>query len=279
MTRPDPTVLVAGLAATTVVVGYLSYRVGTARLLAGLQAASVPRDRAPRLHASLDRLVERMDVERPDLRIGSLPAPNALSVGSGGSGVIVFDAQLLRSLSMDETETIMAHELAHLEGHDALLQTLAYAALQTVVGMLLFVLLPVTLFATGLARAIALVRGRPAAWATNPIGRLRVRLSRGVLVVFALATVAVRAHAGGREFAADERAAEVTRNPMALASALTTIDRLTGAPQGLLSQLTTGGDDAERLLSTHPPTEKRVERLRAIADGRERERWTTIPVD
>lgn len=278
--RPEPLTLLGGLAIATVVGGYLSYKVGTVRLLAGLQATPVTAERAPRLHRRFRTLLERMDVGEPDLRVGSLPAPNALSIGSGDSGVVVFDAGLLRSLSIDEAEAILAHELAHMEGHDALLQTLAYTGLQTLVGVVLFALLPVTLLATGLARAIAWLRGRPNAWAENPVGRLRITIARAVLVAFAVVTVGVRAYARSREYAADERAAAVTGNPQALASALRTIERLSDAPEGLIAHLTTGGEDADaRLFSTHPATADRIERLRDIETEQERARWTTIPVE
>jgi len=279
--RPSPAELLVGLVIATVVLAYLSYRLGTIRLLAGLRAVPVPRDRAPELHTRLDSLVERMDTRRPELRVGSLPAPNVLSIGGRGNGVVVFDAALLRTLSLDEAEAILAHELAHLEGHDVLIQTLAYSALQTIVGMLLFVLLPVTLLATGVAHAIAWIRGHPAAWAETPMGRLRVRISQGVLAVSALVTLGVRSYSRSREYAADERAAEVTGNPAALASALRTIDRLAERPQGLLSRLTVGGDETEvhRLLATHPATDDRIERLSAIAEEQATTRWTTVPVE
>lgn len=280
-TRPSPGVLVAELVLVTLVVGYLSYRVGTVRLLTGVGAISIPRERAPALYARFDRLVDRMDAGRPDLRVGSLPGPNALSIGGRRSGVVVFDATLLRRLSVDEAEAILAHEMAHLETHDAFFQTLAYTALQTVVGIVLFVLLPVTLLATGLARAIALIRGRPTAWTENPIGQLRVVVSRAVMVGFAALTIAVRAYARRREFAADRRSAEVTGDPEALVSALRTIDRLTTGPQGLLGHLTTGGrreNGRSRLFATHPDTDERIDRLHEIAAAQDADRWTRIQV-
>lgn len=279
-TRPDPTVLVIGIVLSTLALGYLSYTVGTARLLAGLRSAPVARDRAPNLPGRLDRLVETMDADRPALHVGTLPEQNALTIGSGEDAVVVFDERLLRALTLDEAEAIMAHELAHLEGHDALLQTLAYSAQQTLVGLIQLVLLPVTLLVSGLARAIAWIRGRPSDWSRNPAGRLRLAIARVVVVAFALVTVIVRAYARSREFQADERAATVTGDPAALASALRTIERLSGSGHGLIGQLTTGGSERNAtVFSTHPSTDRRVERLRDIAERQERERWTAIPVE
>lgn len=279
--RPDPATLVLAVGVGTLAAASLSYRVGTVRLLSQLDAVPLTRERAPRLHDRLDRLVDAMDTERPELRVGDLPSPTALSLEAGESGVVVLDAELLRAVSLDEAEAILAHELAHLEGRDVFVQTLAYTALRTVVGFVLFALLPVTLLVTGLAQALAWTRGRPGSWAENPVGKLRIRLAQAVMVVFAVVTIAVRAHSRRREYAADERAAAVTGNPMALASALRTIERRARRSQGLLSQLTIGGseDDLTRLFSTHPSTADRVDRLRTIAERREASRWTTIPVE
>ena len=69
-----------------------------------------------------------------------------------------------------------------------------------------------------------------------------------------------------REFAADDRAAAVTGDP--LARALRKIERATGGPWELLSQLYVRGEEdtcLRDLLSTHPDTDRRVERLRERA--------------
>jgi heat shock protein HtpX len=77
--------------------------------------------------------------------------------------------------------------------------------------------------------------------------------------VFALA---VLAYSRRREFAADERAAAATGDPVALARALWKIRQAAGGG-GLRSLLYVQGerDDPGRLLSTHPPVEERIRRL------------------
>lgn len=278
--RPDTVTLVVAIALGTVFSAYLSYRVGTLGLLSRLDAVSVPRHRAPRLHDRLDRLVEEMDVDRPEIRVGTLPTPTALSLQTRGGGVVVFDADLLRHLSPAEAEAVLAHELAHLEGNDIVIQTLAYTTLRTLVGLVLVATLPITLLVTGAARAIAWMRGQPGAWWQNPLGRARIRIAQFAMALFALVTIAIRARSRRQEFAADARAARVTGNPMALASALRTIERRARTQQGLLSQLTIGGreDDSTRLFATHPETDARIERLQAIAEEQAAGRWTQIPV-
>jgi heat shock protein HtpX len=278
--RPDWPTALAIVVAITLGVGYLSYRAGTAQVLSGLDAAVIPRERAPGVHRRLDRLVDAMEVERPQLLIARMRAPNALALG-GRSPVVVIDRSLFRLLDGDELETIVAHELAHLESRDGLVQTLAYAALRTVAGVVMLALLPVLVLVTGLARAWAWIGGRPGAWTETPLGRVRTRVEVAVVVVMAVLTLGVLAHSRRREFAADDRAAAVTGKPVALARALRKLERASEPAWGLLSPLYTHSDDEPLggLFSTHPDTDERVERLleRAERSG-ERTGGRRIPV-
>ncbi|WP_126661083.1 M48 family metallopeptidase [Haloterrigena salifodinae] len=260
---PGPATTALVVVGTGLLVGYLSYRFGTLAVLSRLEAVELPRSRAPKLYYRLDRLEERMGVGAPTIYVAQLPAPNAFAIGSARSGAIVLDRSLLRFLTVDELEGLLAHELAHLEGYDAFVQTLALSVFQTVAGLLFLLVSPLLLATVGAARAIAWMRGRPGAWPHTIFGRLLRRLERGVQLAFLLVTLAVRAHSRRREYAADDRAAAVTGNPLALARALRKIQRVADPRRGLLSPLYvhTEDDDWTRLFSTHPDTSERVERL------------------
>ncbi|MFC7165112.1 M48 family metallopeptidase [Halospeciosus flavus] len=239
-------------------------------MLAGLNAVELPESRAPRLHHRLDDLTAEMDLEKPRVLLAEMRAPNALALGGRSNGILVFDRSLFHLLDADEFETILAHELAHIESHDSLVQTLAYSAVRTVVGLLTLVLLPAILLLTGVARAWAWLRGKPFHWEQSPMGRLRRRLGQIVALVFVLLTIFVRAHSRHREYAADDRAAEVTGKPMALARALRKIQRATETGFGLLSPLYVSGEEENalsRMLSTHPSMDDRIERLVEKAEG------------
>lgn len=267
--RPPLPTAVAIVLVITVSFGYLSYRFGTNRMLSNLDAARLPRERAPGVHEMVDRLVEQMDLDRPDVLVAQMAAPNALALGGTGNGVLVLDAELFRLLDADELETIVAHELAHLEGYDSLIQTLAFSAVRTVVGLFVLVLFPLLLLVGGVARAVAWIRGRPFD-RRNLAARFRRGIGRLVVLVFVGLTLLVRAHSRRREYAADDRAVEVTGKPRALAQALAKIKRASEAPWGLLSPLYTHGNEEgtlTRMLSTHPPIEERVERLREKAEA------------
>ena len=275
---PDPLTAVGVVAVVTVVAAYLSYRFGTQQLLAGLQASEIgPRD-APTLFRRLDGLCERMVLQRPRVFVADLGVPNAFALGGVRSGVLVVDRSLFRLLDPAEREAILAHELAHLEGYDAFVQTLAYSAMRTLVGLLLLPLLPVLLLVTGVARGVAWIRGRPGEWGRNPVLLVYAWLSLGVTVLAIALTALIRAHSRRREYRADDRAVEVTGDPVALARALRRIERATTRQRGLLSTLYVSGDEdgvLTRLLSTHPPMDDRIERLIERADGDRRVRIRT----
>ena len=260
---PGPATTLALVVATALLVGYLSYRFGTTALLSRLNAVELPRSRAPGLYDRLDRLEERMSVGTPSLLVARLPAPNAFAIGTARNGAIVLDRSLLRFLTADELEGLLAHELAHLEGYDAFVQTLAFSVFQTVAGLAFLLLSPLLLGLVGAARAVAWMRGRPSSWTQTTFGRLLGRIERGVQLVFLLVTIAVRAHSRRREYAADDRAAAVTGDPLALARALRKIQRVAEPRRGLLSPLYVHTDEDEwtRLFSTHPSTDERIERL------------------
>jgi len=267
---PNLPVTLGILAGFTLVTAYLSYRFGTARLLAGLNAAELPRGSVPALYRRLDRLCAGMDVSPPPVLAADLGAPNALSLGGPRSGVVVLDRRLLDLLTIDELEGILAHELAHMERYDTFVQTVAVSLMRTLVGVLTLLLLPALLVLDGLDRAVAWLRGRPTRRNVGPAAWIRRALGGLVGALLWMITLLLLAYSRRREYAADERAAEVTGKPVALARALSKIDNATSPDWGLRSLLYVQGDEREddslrRLLSTHPPIEERIDRLLARA--------------
>ena len=268
--RPDLPVLLALLAAGALGSAYLSYRLGTAQILANLEGDRVPRDRAPDLHRRIDSLAARMDVARPELYVTDARAPNAFAVGGGADGgALVIDRSLFRLLSPREVEAILAHELAHLEGNDGLAIAMADGIGRSLVGIATVVALPALLALSGLAAASAWIRGRPSD-RSGPFARLHRALAGALFGGFVLATLVARSRSRRREFAADDRAAEVTGDPVALARALRRIERATDPTWALAPFSTRERTDeaAEGWLSTHPSTDERVERLREKAESR-----------
>ncbi|WP_276301168.1 M48 family metallopeptidase [Halorussus lipolyticus] len=269
LARGDLLTVIAWTTVLTVLLGYLSYRFGTVQLLGKVQAADLSRGRAPEVHARLDRLAEEMDAGRPRLLVGRLGSPNAMALGGIRGGVVVLDRSLFHLLSPDELEALLAHELAHLESHDSLVQTLAYSAGQSLVWVVVALALPFVVVGAGLRRGLDWIRGRPPADSLAPVSALRRRVGQVVMFGFVVLTLVLLAHSRRREFAADDRSAAVTGNPVALARALRKIQRATDPRWTMVSPLQVRGDDEGalgRLLSTHPAMDDRIDRLVERAD-------------
>lgn len=274
--RPSTGTLLVGLAVATLVSAYVSYQVGTARLLRSTRASELPPERAPTLSRRVAAYSEAMGTARPLLLVGDVGQPNAFAVGGGlGRGAVVVDRRLFELLTLEELSAILAHELAHIDHRDSLVQTFGFSALQTLSGVVFLVVAPALVLATGFARALAWIRGDPTDWERTLPGLFRRGVEAAVSTGLFALTLGLLALSRRRELAADDRAAEVTGNPAALARALRKIERATEPGWGLRSQLYVRGDEDEtllRLLSTHPATDERVERLRehaaAGSDGR-----------
>ncbi|MFB6093299.1 MAG: M48 family metallopeptidase [Haloquadratum sp.] len=283
--RLDPLAALLGALAGALLAAYLGLRLGARRVLEQLDARELSEARAPAVYDLLDDLCASMAVARPRLLVARLDAPNAFALATGGRNAVVIDASLFRLLDASEFEALLAHELAHLERRDTLVRTAALGLSQFVVVVLEILFSPLVFLATGTALTVAWARGAPGTWTETIPGRLRNRIELGVALVGVAVTLLLRAHARRREFAADERAAAVTGRPLALARALRTLDRASTPAFGSISPVWTHGEvesESERrlreYLSTHPPIDARVERLREMegATGGDAGRRVTI---
>ena len=275
--RPDPVATAGTVLASTAVVGYLSYRIGSVRILHALDAAELPREHAPNLHRRVDRLCEAMGVDRPPIYVTDLGTPNALSIG-GRRPAIVVDRELLRLLDPDEIDGIVAHELAHLEGRDGLVKTLGATLLQMVSSLLFLALLPLGLLALASVRLLDWLLDRRSRPFVQQVAAVQTGTAMTVILLLFALTAALRAYSRRRELAADERAASVTGHPLALAEALAKIQRAADRQRGPLSSLFVQGDEEgllTRLLATHPPMDERIARLETL----EADRWHEIEIE
>ncbi|WP_255195175.1 M48 family metallopeptidase [Halorarius litoreus] len=274
--RPDPAMTAVIVVAVALTFGYTSHQFGRARILGALDAQVIDERRAPAFYRRVDELAAEIGVDRPRMLVARMEMPNALALGGPSDGDVVLDAQLFRLLDARELEAIIAHELAHLQRRDGLVQTLGYSLVQTVTGLLLLVLLPLTLLVAGSVRAVGYMRGDSIARIRETTTRARRTVTSLSVVLLFVFTVALRAHSRRRELAADDRAVAVTGRPRALANALRKIDRA-AAPTGPLASLYIHGDEQgtlTRLLATHPSMDERVARLEARAD----EQCVRIPI-
>ncbi|MFN9946473.1 MAG: M48 family metalloprotease, partial [Planctomycetota bacterium] len=218
---------------------------------------------APALFGMVRELAERAGLPTPKVAIMADPTPNAFATGrTPARAVVAVTEGLLRLADPRELRGVLAHELAHVQNRDTLVATIAGAAAAAV---------------THIANVVQ--------WgALLGVGRSddeREGSGAGALLLAFLAPVAAERLQMGisrsREYLADESAAELTGDPLALASALAKLQSYgeqmvhagAPAPQPVTASLSIvnplAGGGIFRLFSTHPPIDARIERLRAIA--------------
>jgi heat shock protein HtpX len=254
---------------------WYSWRHGAERVLWATGAWELIQPATPE-QKQLVNVVEEMAIAsglpKPRVWIVPDPDPNAFATGrDAASASIAVTEGLLAKLSRDELQAVIAHEMAHVRNLDVRLMTL----LAGMVGA-------IALLSDGMGRMIG--RGgramgrRSGSGKGNPLGVIILVLWLLTLVV---APVVSRILAMGvsrkREYLADATGAQLTRNPMALASALEKLEGATGATKAI-SQ---GAahlcivDPAPGIMSgregfladfvaSHPPIRQRIIRLRGM---------------
>jgi heat shock protein HtpX len=266
--------LVAFLLASGValVFGYLNYRIGTRQFLSQLEMLPLSSVHAPTIHASVERLTQRMNADCPDVYIARLNQPNAFALGNR---TLVIDYSLVRLLTPSELEGVLAHEFAHLERSDGLTQTLAMSVLQTVSTLVLLLLLPLFVIISLGCWGLSLMMGHPIRGPDSVGSGLRRGLGQIISGLLIAPVLALQAYSRHREYAADQRAVAVLDDPMAFARALKKIQRANEPDQGLFSWLFPSRErqqnqtPLEQALDSHPPTDERIRRVHeAAATGR-----------
>ena len=222
--------------------------------LRSMGARTVSEEEYPRLHAQLGRLAQQADLPKPTVAVADNRTPNAFATGrSPSNAAVCVTTGLLDTLDDEELEGVLAHELAHVKNRDVAVMTIA-SFLSTI--------------------AFLIVRWGWLFGGRNRRGGGVVVAIVVSLLVWVLSFLLIRALSRYREFAADRGGALITGNPAALASALATIDgRMDRVPKEDLREqaemnaffvipITRGF--VGRLARTHPPTERRIERLQAL---------------
>ena len=189
---------------------------------------------------------------------------NGIKYGRPGGHVTLTlrqcDDQLCITVSDDELEGVIGHELAHIKHRDILTQTIV----ATLVGTITFV-------------------ARMAGWSLMFAGGDRNRRDSGglgelfLIILAPIAAVLIQlAISRSREFAADEGGARISGRPLSLANALLKLERAAEKIPMLNASPSTAhifivnplrGSGIMKLFSTHPPIAERVEKLQSIAMG------------
>jgi heat shock protein HtpX len=232
--------------------------------LAMAHARPVTRSEAPLLYAQVEDLAARAGVPMPAVYLVDDPSPNAFATGRNPRhAAVAATTGILQLLDQRELRGVLAHEFAHIKNRDILLTTIA----ATIAGAI-SALANIFQFATLFGSHDEDEEG----------GSMLGGLAMLILAPIA-ATMIQLAISRAREYAADATGARLCGEPLALASALSKLERGTwlrplqvnpaAAPLFIVHPFAGGG--LLRLFSTHPPIAERIARLEAMA-GAERAR-------
>ena len=231
-------------------------------------AKVVSREQFPQLHEVVERLVQRSNLPKPKVAVINTRMPNAFATGkSHKSSVVAVTTGLLDTLDYDELEGVIAHELSHIKSRDVLVLTLA-SLFSIVASFLMRYALFGAMFGGG-----------------GYGGRSRGNAGASMLIIVLVAVVTwiisfiiTRAISRYREYAADRGSAQMTGKPIELANALTKIStsmRQVPPQQHQRFQSLNAffiipafsSNTLVNLFSTHPPVEKRIQKLREMSSS------------
>jgi heat shock protein HtpX len=222
-------------------------------------AKIVDENEAPELYSMVRELTMAANLPMPRIAIVDTPMPNAFATGRNPkNAVVAVTTGLLKTLNREEIKAVLAHELSHVKNRDVAVITIA-SFLSTVAW-----------FVMRWAMFAGMFGGRREGGSANLI------IFGVSALVWFISFLLIRALSRYREFAADMGGAYLTRNPNALISALLKIsgkmDKIRPEYKKDAEGLNAfyiipalSGDSILSLFSTHPPIEKRIERLQKLS--------------
>jgi heat shock protein HtpX len=209
------------------------------------------------LVSTVKSLAERAGIGMPEVGVFNAPAPNAFATGARRDHALVaVSTGLFRSMSRQEVEAVLGHEITHVANGDMVTLTLIQGVVNT--------------FVIFLSRLIAGIVDRSVSRSDDNRPGMAYMATTLVcqLVLGVLATMIVMWFSRRREFRADAGGAQLAGTP----SMIGALQRLKAAQDGALPAqmaafgISGGSDGALReLFMSHPPLERRIAALRQAA--------------
>jgi heat shock protein HtpX len=245
------------------VFNFASYWFSDRIALAVHRARPVTREQLPQLYDIVERLTRRAGMPMPRLYVIPSPTPNAFATGRSPSHAAVAVTEgIMRILNARQLEGVIAHEISHVRNRDILISTIAAAVAGLVASLGHMIQWGAML--GGFGRSSDDDRG----------GNIFGALAWAILAPI-IAMIVQLAVSRSREFGADASGAELVGDPEPLAEALLTLEKGNevlpyqyGGPATahlfIVNPFSGGAQRMMNLFSTHPSTEERVKRLRAL---------------
>ena len=237
---------------------FISYWFSDKIVLRMYRATAVSEADAPGLYEVVRRLSHRAEIPMPRVYMIDEDQPNAFATGRNPEhGAVAVTKGILRILSPEELEGVIAHELCHIKHRDILVSTVAAA----IAGAISYL-------AQMAQWAMIFGGGRDDEEGNNPVAAIVM------MIVGPIAAMLVQmAISRSREYGADEGGARVTGNPLYLAGALRKLQMASQqipmnanpatSHMFIVNPLSGGG--IIKLFSTHPPIEERISRLESMS--------------
>jgi heat shock protein HtpX len=220
---------------------------------------------APALHRMVEELARTAGIPKPRICVIPEEAPNAFATGRDPQhGVVAVTEGIMRLLSPEELNGVLAHEIGHIANRDILIQTVAGVMASAIVSI------------ANIMQFTALFGGGRGDGEGGGSGNVLAALLMAMLAPLAAALIRM-ALSRSREYLADETGAAVSGRPLALAGALAKLQaanqrlpmrRGNPSTENMFIVSPFSGASFASLFSTHPPVEERIARLKALAGGR-----------
>ena len=264
----NATLLALLLLGTLGFVGF-QYKFGKWAALRSVGAEDMPEEgRYREIHQQVEELSRDMGIDKPRLMVADMGVPNAFAVGRRGAGVVVVSTEIIDLLERDELKGVLAHELAHINNRDVVMMLIG----QSIAAMV------------GIVVQFAVLFGGERNIGSYIFAMIAGSIAQMIVSLFVLAISRYR------EYVADSDAAKYTNNPDAMARALEKISQGAkerqqmqqearqhqrgrgqqqqqdnGTPDEVAALCIFEGDRGilQTIFATHPPVEKRIEKLRA----------------
>lgn len=258
----DPITFVGIAVVLAAVINFVSYYYSDSIVLRMSKAKIIQEGDNPTLFKAVRNVAQKANIPMPKVGIVDSPQPNAFATGRGPDKAIVCaTSSILQTLTPDELEAVIGHEIGHVVHRDVLMSSVA----ATIAGAISYI-------------------GQMAMWSIWFGGGGRNRGNGSALAILAIVLVPLGATfvrlgiSRDDEYNADEYGAKLTRNPGGLVTALEKISskaqtrpiatNQARAPSPATASLWIvnpfRGSSLIEMFSTHPSLPHRVERLRKI---------------
>lgn len=236
---------------------FFTYWFSDSMVLSSYNAREIQRGDSPELYDMVQQLADRAEIPMPRLYVIDSGEPNAFATGRNPEhAAVAVTTGIMKVLNYNELAGVIAHELSHVKHRDILISTIA-ASFATAISWI-----------AQMAQFAAIFGHSDDEEHSNPLGSILT-----MIIAPIAASLIQMAISRSREYDADRAGGEICGNPNYLADALQKIEyyALNMPPMAAATPATShlfivnpfeGALGAvQKLFSTHPPTEQRIEKL------------------